>query len=246
MWRPAIIPRGRMVWGESQMTPSETQALALMRAEAVPGQAARMAARHRVPRLYLGTPNAVLDRLARQWRRELDLPARLDLAAALWRSDVHEGRIVAAKLLTQARIRPDDRGAWGLIVGWVPQLDGRALADHAAAAGQRRLVADPGRIETVARWTDSAHMWTRRAALAMTLPWARLRHPGPVDTAIRERALGWAATHVADPDRFIQTSVAQWLRELSRRDPARVAAFLEAHGDAMRPFARREATRHLP
>jgi 3-methyladenine DNA glycosylase AlkD len=88
-------------------------------------------------------------------------------------------------------------------------------------------------------------MWTRRAALVMTLPWTRFVHPKPADVAIRERVLGWAAGYVPDRDWFIQNAIAWWLRDLSKRDPDRVRRFLEEHGAAMKPFAAKEAARYL-
>lgn len=226
------------------MTPEA--ALAALRAEADPAKAAEMAAYHKVDRPYLGVANPVIDGLAREWRQGITLDERLALAGALWDSNIHEGRIAAAKLLTQARIRPDDSGAWSLICRWVPEFDAWAVADHASIAGQKRLVADPARIETVEGWTRSDHMWTRRAALVMTLPWTRQNHPKPADLAIRDRVLGWAAGYVDDPEWFIQKAVAWWLRELSKHDPGRTRTFLVAHGDRMKPFARREAARKLP
>ena len=120
------------------------------------------------------------------------MDARVALARGLWESDVFEARLAAAKLLTQARIRPDD-GVWALIASWVPEFDSWAIADHACLAGQRRLVADPARIEQVAGWTESPHLWTRRAALVITLPWAKMNFPSEADLAIRDRVLGWAA-----------------------------------------------------
>jgi len=80
----------------------------------------------------------------------------------------------------------------------------------------------------------------------MTLPWTKLRNPGPADLEVRDRVLGWAAGYVPDRDWFIQKAIAWWLRDLSRHDPDRVRAFLDAHGAAMKPFARREAGRKLP
>lgn len=225
------------------MTPDA--ALDAIRRFADPVRAAQMATYHKVTRPYLGVPVPQIDALARDWRQTLALPDRLALADGLWRSDIHEGRVAAAKLLEQARLRPDDGGAWDLIRSWVPDFDAWAIADHVSVAGQKRLVADPSRIDMVADWTTSPHMWTRRAALVMTLPWTRQNHPGPGDLAIRARVLGWAAGYVADRDWFIQKAVAWWLRDLSRHDAPRVLAFLAAHGAAMKPFARTEAARHL-
>jgi len=151
----------------------------------------------------------------------------------------------AAKLLTQARIRPDDAAAWDLIVSWVPSFDAWAVADHASIAGQKRLVADPARLDTVETWITSDHMWSRRAAFVMTLPWTKQNHPKPAELQARDRVLGWAATLVTDHDWFIQKAIGWWLRDLSKHDPDRVTAFLNSHQDAMKPFAVKEASRKL-
>jgi 3-methyladenine DNA glycosylase AlkD len=221
------------------------EALAALRAQVDPQKAAEMAAYHKVDRPYLGVANPVIDNLAKGWRAGMTLDDRLSLASALWETNIHEARVAAAKLLTQARIRPDDEGAWRLIASWVPDFDAWAIADHVSVAGQKRLVWDPTRLDEVEGWTTSEHMWTRRAALVMTLPWTRDRNPKPEDLSRRERILDWAAGYVDDPDWFIQKAVAWWLRDLSKRDPERVRTFLDAHGARMKAFARKEAGRLL-
>lgn len=218
--------------------------LAELQALADPAKAAEMAAYHKVDRPYLGIPVPQVEDLTDRWRVELSLDDRIALAADLWQTNIHEARVAAAKLLTQARIRPDE-AAWQLIVSWVPDFDGWALADHASIAGQKRLVADPSRLETVESWITSPHMWTRRAALVMTLPWTKQNFPKPQDLAIRARVLGWCATLAPDRDWFIQKAVAWWVRDLSKHDAAAALAFLAAHGETLKPFARKEAARHL-
>jgi len=215
-----------------------------LKAHADPERAKGMAAYHKGARVYLGVSNPVINDLTKLWRQELDVPARVDLAASLWQTDIFEARLAAAKLLTQARIRPDD-GVWALIQSWLGDFDSWALADHACMAAQKRLVADPARLDQVEIWTTSDHMWTRRAALVATLPWTKQNHPKPDELAARDRILGWAAGYVADRDWFIQKAIAWWLRDLSKHDPDRVRHFLAQHGDAMKPFARKEAARLL-
>jgi 3-methyladenine DNA glycosylase AlkD len=227
------------------MTVTVDQAIAALEALANPEKAAEMAAYHKSTRRFFGVSVPQIDDLADAWRADCTLDERLALAAALWAADIHETRVAAAKLLTQARIRPDDEGAWQLLQSWVPDFDGWSLADHAMIAAQKRLVWQPDRIEAVEAWTQSPHMWTRRAAMVITLPYAKQNHPKPVENAIRERVLGWAVRYAADPDWFIQKSVAWWLRDLSKHDKPRVEAWLAAHGDSLKPFARKEASRHF-
>ena len=220
-------------------------ALAALRALADPEKAAGMAAYHKAPREYLGVPVPQVDALAQDWRAGLDVPGRVALAAALWDSNVHEARVAAARLLTQARMRPDD-GAWALIAGWVETFDGWALADHAAAAGSRRLVADPSRLDQVEGWLDHPSFWVRRAALVFTLPWTKQNFPKPEDLAARDRVLGWCARLAPEREWFLQKAVAWWLRDLSRHDPDRARAWLAEHGPTLKPWAQAEAARHLP
>ncbi len=222
------------------MTPLEE-----LQALADPQKAADMAAYHKAARVYLGVNVPQIDDLADRWRAERTLDDRLALAASLWETNIHEARVAAAKLLTQARIRPD-QVAWELIVAWVPDFDAWAIADHVSIAGQKRLVADPSRLDTVEGWVTSPMMWTRRAALVMTLPWTKQNFPKEQDLAVRARVLGWCAALAPDRDWFIQKAIAWWVRDLSKHDPKAAQEFLTAHGDTLKPFARKEAARHLP
>ena len=220
-------------------------ALGALTAAADTPKGVEMAAYHKVSRVYLGVANPQLDAFAKDWRGNMDVEARVALAGELWHTDIHEARVLAAKLLTQARLRPSDVSAWEMIKSWVPAFDAWAIADHACIAGQKRLVWDPARLSDIEHWHRSDHMWTRRAALVITLPWTKQNFPKAEDLEIRDTVLGWAATYVEDHTWFIQKAVAWWLRELSKHDPDRVRAFLDAHGAQMKPFAVTEAARKL-
>jgi len=223
------------------MTPQE----ALAQLGGNPQKAEEMARYHKVDRPYLGVANPDIDAATKAWRKEFSLEDRLKLSSGLWDSNVHEGRVAAAKLLTQARIRPDDQGAWELVASWVPSFDAWAVADHACIAGQKRVGWNPDKLNEVETLTTAEHMLTRPAALVITLPWTKQNHPKPAELAARERILGWAAGYVEDHDWFIQKSIAWWLRELSKHDADRVKTFLSTYGEAMKPFARKEAVRKL-
>ncbi|THD82809.1 DNA alkylation repair protein [Aliigemmobacter aestuarii] len=224
------------------MTPDE--AISQIAARAQPGKAAEMEAYHKAPRPYLGTANPEIDALCKDWRAVLTVGERVDLARGLWETNVHEGRIAAAKLLTQARLRPDE-DAWALIRSWVPEFDAWAVADHACIAAQKRIMADLSRLDDVEAWTQSPLMWARRAALVATLPLAKLNFPKPDEIAARDRVLAWAAGYVPDRDWFIQKAIAWWLRDLSKHAPDRARAFLDEHGAGMKAFARKEAAQYL-
>jgi 3-methyladenine DNA glycosylase AlkD len=210
-----------------------------------PLKAAQMEAYHKAPRRYLGVSNPVIEHAVRRWRTAVAPADWADLAIELWNSDVHEAMIAAGKLLDLERFPSSDEAAWEALCEWVESFDAWAVADHAMIAGQKRLVAQPERIETVATWTTHPNMWTRRAALVITLPYAKVSTPDAVEERIRQRVLAWAAVYVDDQEWFIQKAVAWWLRELSKVDSAVTREFVSTHDSAMRGFARREATKYL-
>ena len=224
------------------MTPAE--ALAQLTALGDPARAADMAAYHKAPRPYLGVKVPEITALATSWRAGTDTAQRVAIADHLWQTDIHEARIAAAKLLSQARIK-DDAAVWRLIASWVPDFDAWAVADHACDAGSRRLIADPSRLDEVETWVSHPNMWTRRAALVMTLSWTKQNFPKPADLAIRDRVLGWAETLASDKDWFIQKAIAWWLRDLSKHDPQRSHDFLDRPGLGLKPWARKEAAKYL-
>jgi 3-methyladenine DNA glycosylase AlkD len=220
-------------------------ALAALEAAADPAKAAEMAAYHKAPRRYLGVAVPQIEELVAGWRAERDVAGRVALAGALWDSDVHEARVAAAKLLTQARIPEDEALVWAEFLRWLPQFDAWAIADHACKAGERRLVAVPARLDAVEGWLDDPNLWVRRAALVATLPWTKQTHPTAAERAARERILGWAARLAGERDWFAQKAVGWWLRSLSLRDPERVRAFVAGPGAGLKPFAKREALRRI-
>lgn len=219
-------------------------ALEALEAGADPAKSAEMLAYHKAPRRYIGLGVPQVEALVADWRIGAEVEERVALAAGLWASDIHEARVAAAKLLTQARMRPD-AAAWDVICDWVQGFDAWALADHASVAGAKRVVADPSRLDVVEGWTGSGNMWTRRAALVITLPWAKMANPKAADLAVRERVLGWAEAAVADRDWFMQKAVAWWVRDLSKHDADRARAFVEGPGVGLKAFARKEAARYL-
>ena len=208
------------------------------------GRAEQMVSYHKQKRIVLGIPNTAINDITKGWRQTLSLQERVTLADELWKTDVFEARIAAAKLLTQARIK-DDAAVWELLQSWLPDFDSWAIADHACMAMQKRIVANPARLDEVEAWTRAENVWTRRAALVACLPWAKLNNLKPEDQARRDRILGWAASYVSDRNWFLQKSIAWWIRDLSKHDATASRDFLVAHGAEMKPFARKEAAKFL-
>ena len=186
---------------------------------------------------HWGVPLPGMDAAIGETLAGLTQAQALNLAVRLWREQAWDLKIVAGRILARKSVEPDAK-VWRFVTERLADLDGWAVADNLAMAGSRCLVADPGRLDAVEQWTESPHLWTKRAALVFTLPWTRSgRDP--------ERMLGWAAGLAEDRQWFIQKAVGWWLRELAKRDPKRVRRFLKDHGEKLTGVARREAMKYL-
>lgn len=178
-----------------------------------------------------------MDAAIKQTLGDLTQDEALSLGERLWREPMWDLKIVAGQILARKSIEPDAK-VWGFVTERLAELDGWAVADNLADVASRCLIADVSRLDAVESWIERPHLWTRRATLVFTLPWAK----GDRDPT---RMLGWAARLADDREWFIQKAVGWWLRELSKRDPERVRRFLEEYGRKLTGVAKREATKYL-
>lgn len=171
---------------------------------------------------YLGVAPQTLEELARTWRQEVAFPERLDLARALWADATFEARLMAAKLLTQARIK-DDAEVWEQITAWIGEASTWAEIDTLGAAGGRRLVTDLARLGVVFELAQSERGLDRRAALQLSLPLAKLSNPTDADIEAQDDFLP-ALTHLLqDADKDVSRTADAWLKALGKHDRKRAA-----------------------
>jgi 3-methyladenine DNA glycosylase AlkD len=189
-----------------------------LRAAGEPGRAARARSANRTEREAWGVDGGTLSDMAKALREDLTVDGRVLLADALWREGVLETRVLAAKLLTQARMRPD-HGAWDLLSRWVFRFDCRAIADAGASALGRRLAAAPERLPVLDEWAGASNVWARRSVFAATAWAAKARHPSEEERVARERVLELARAMEGDARPVIRQAREAWLRDLARHDP---------------------------
>ena len=166
---------------------------------------------------HWGVPLPSMDAAIKETLGDLSQEQALDLCRRLWREPVWDLKIVAGRILARKAIAPDAK-VWDFVTERLADLDGWAVADNLASAASRCLIEDPGRLDAVETWIENPHLWTRRAALVFTLPWAKEKRDP-------ERMLGWAARLADDPEWFIQKAIGWWLREFRSATPSACAGF---------------------
>lgn len=208
------------------MTPDE--ALATLKAAGERSRLPDLEARFG-PRAFYGVAPEKLETLARDWRQQVGFPERLELARSIWTADVFDARLMAAKLLTQARIAEDGE-IWQQICDWLPQAASWAELDALANAGARRLAADLDRMDHVDALAASGRALDRRAALLLSAPLAKESHPSEAQTAALERALAWLPSLLKDADKDVARPADRWLRTLTKHAPKRAKEIRKALG----------------
>ena len=161
-------------------------------------------------------------------------------ARALWREPVHERRTAAIEVLRRyvQTLEPADLAQ---VEAWVREAHGWAYVDTlacdiAGAIALRHASAWP----LMDAWAVDGDFWVRRSALLTLLPAIRRGQP---DHARFDR---YATPMLAEKEFFIRKAIGWVLREISKRDPAYVAAWTRRHLDGMSGVTFREAVRRLP
>ncbi|WP_417259217.1 DNA alkylation repair protein [Celeribacter sp.] len=199
------------------MTPQE--ALAALQSEGDATRAADLSTRFGAGD-YIGVAPARLEEIARTWRQDVAFPERLDLARALWESDIFDARVMAAKLLTQARIK-DDAEIWDQICAWIAQARNWAEIDALGAAGGRRIIVDLSRMAMVHDLATSERALDRRAAMILSTPLAKLAHPSKDELNAIDDVLFWLTHALQDADKDVARTADTWVRALGKHDSKR-------------------------
>jgi 3-methyladenine DNA glycosylase AlkD len=138
----------------------------------------------------------------------------------------------ALDVLTASDLRALGRGLdnWATVDGFCVCVAGQAW--------RRGRVGDAW----IRRWARSRDRWLRRAALVSTVALNQRSRGAAGDT---RRTLAVCRSLLADRDDMVVKGMSWALRELAKRDPAAVRAFLARHGDAVAPRVRREVGNKL-
>jgi 3-methyladenine DNA glycosylase AlkD len=161
------------------------------------------------------------------------------LVEALWAEPIFERRMAAVFALEASapmigvedlplieRLIRESR-TWALVDGLAGDVVGAIL------------LADPHATTTLDRWASDDDFWVRRSAL---LAWLRpLRHGAPLD-----RFASYADALLDEREFFIRKAIGWVLREVGKRRPGEVTAWLAPRTHRASGVTMREAVKYLP
>jgi len=191
---------------------------------------------------FLGVATDPLRAAARDWLREhpeTDHDPLVGLVEALWARPVHELRSFGIELLQARRalLRSEDLD---LLEDLLRRSRSWAYVDTIAIQIVGPLVErDPRLNARLDRWVKDPDFWIRRSALlALLLPLRRGEGDWP-------RFVRYADALLPEKEFFIRKAIGWVLREVAKRHPERVRAFLREREGRVSGVTRREAERYL-
>ncbi|NLF03368.1 MAG: DNA alkylation repair protein [Anaerolineales bacterium] len=183
--------------------------------------------------------------IARVWQSVHPHVARADLLAlldALWEGRSYEERALAMELLGRYR-RWIPTLTPAQLDRWRRQLDNWGLTDGLGTAimGPWIMADPPARLPYLDALIASEAVWSRRLALVATVPINR----GRASLPIPDLTLALVDRVQAERDPMITKAVSWALRELTKRHPEQVAAYVAANRERLPAFVVREVGNKL-
>jgi 3-methyladenine DNA glycosylase AlkD len=189
---------------------------------------------------HLGVSVPAIRTIAVRATAGLSREETLALADELWQRRVHESRMAAVEVLIRnVRLL----GAEDLAVAerQIRESHTWAYVDALAIKVTGALVVrNPPLATTLDRWAGDENFWIRRTALLALIPGIR---SGDGDLT---RLSKYGDALIEEREFFIRKALGWVLRELSKKDPDWVTAWVRDRTDRISGITIREAVRHLP
>ena len=161
----------------------------------------------------------------------------------LWKQPFFETRIAAIDIMTIYVKKGDVEVALPIISGWIDDIDTWALMDPLGGRCLGILLLRDQLLEReFVKWRSSSNFWRRRASV---LPYLHLSAKTVYKKDYVQRILDAVKPHISDQEFFVGKAAAWVLRELSKREPEIVRAFIDEHRNEMTPLVIREASKKL-
>jgi len=186
-------------------------ALALLHAQARPGELAGMARFGIAGERRLGLSMPAMRRIARTLGRDHDL------ALQLWATGVPDARIVAGMVADPARLTSRQMDAWA------QGFESWDVCDQVCGSA---FLASPQAWDKVAQWAARPEAFVRRAAFSLLATLAV--HDKSADNAAFVHALALIEDAAGDERNFVKKAVNWALRNIGKRNPALNQAAIDA------------------
>jgi 3-methyladenine DNA glycosylase AlkD len=192
---------------------------------------------------FFGIRLPLIQKTVTRFAKGLATEELVPLMNGLWKQTIFESRVAAIRVLERYAKRGDVFLALDASSQWIDDVDTWGLMDPLGTLCVGSLLLRDRDIEkTLTKWSMSENFWRRRASI---LPYLHLSKKSVYKKEYTERILQAIRPHISDKEFFVGKAAAWVLRELSKREPEAVKAFIDQHRDVMTRLVIREASKKL-
>ena len=192
---------------------------------------------------FIGVKIPLIQKTVTKFTKGLSTEQLVTLMEELWKQTIFESRVAAIRVLERYAKRGDIASALDTASRWIDDVDTWGLMDPLGTLCVGTLLLRNRSIEkTLTEWSMSENFWRRRASI---LPYLHLSKKSVYKDEYTERILHAIRPHISDKEFFVGKAAAWVLRELSKREPEIVKAFIDQHRDVMTRLVIREASKKL-
>jgi 3-methyladenine DNA glycosylase AlkD len=192
---------------------------------------------------FFGIRLPLIQKTVTRFAKGLATEELVPLMNGLWKQTIFESRVAAIRVLERYAKRGDVFLALDASSQWIDDVDTWGLMDPLGTLCVGTLLLRDRDIEkTLTKWSMSENFWRRRASI---LPYLHLSKKSVYKKEYTERILQAIRPHISDKEFFVGKAAAWVLRELSKREPEAVKAFIDQHRDVMTRLVIREASKKL-
>jgi 3-methyladenine DNA glycosylase AlkD len=192
---------------------------------------------------FFGVKLPPIQKTVTRFTKGLATEELVPLMNGLWKQTIFESRVAAIRVLERYARRGDVFLALNVASRWIDDVDTWGLVDPLGTICMGTLLLRNCSIKkTLTEWSMSENFWRRRASI---LPYLHLSKKSVYKAEYTERILQAIRPHISDKEFFVGKAAAWVLRELSKREPEIVRAFIDQQRDVMTRLVIREASKKL-
>jgi 3-methyladenine DNA glycosylase AlkD len=183
-------------------------------------------------------------RTAKKYAKGITMENLQPLMDTLWKYQIFEPRMAAVQIMEIYAKNGDIDIALDIISQWIDDIDTWSLTDPLCIVCLGTLlIRDPKKIERALKsWKESENFWRRRATV---LPYLHLSKKSFYKEEYLEKIFTAMRPHLTDKEFFVGKAVGWVLRELSKREPKAVRAFLDENCDNATKLVIREGMKKM-
>lgn len=192
---------------------------------------------------FIGVELSDIHRIVKQNIKGLEIVELPEVMEGLWKIKTFETRLAAIDVLKVYAKKGSVETALDFADRWIDDADTWAVVDPLCSPTIGSMLLRDEKVEdTLRSWRTSDNFWRRRASV---LPFLHLALKSQYKPEYADKILEAVSPHISDEEFFVGKAAGWVLRELSKRDPELVRAYLDKNREKMTKLVIREGSKKL-